>query len=131
MTRFEAAPIGAFLAIAVGATALLSGTLLVVARRLWKHALGVPAFALTLAIIRGTHPGPLRVNLLLVGIVLTAVAFALLTKRDALRAGYRPEMKGQFMRALAPAQQGQFMLVFGLGALLLAAFAIAVCTMIY
>lgn len=49
--------------------------------------------------VHGTHPGPLRVNVLSTAVVFVSIAAGLAAERRALHAGYRSEMKGQFMRA--------------------------------
>lgn len=127
MNRFDAAPIAVFLAVAAAGAALLSIALLVVARRLWKHALAAPVFGTLLALMRGTRPGPLRVNLLFSAVAFASMAVSLLTVRRALREGYEPKMKAQFMRALTPAEQIRFMSVLGIVALCLSAATVAAC----
>ena len=125
--KFEAASLVGFVAVAVGATVVLAGALLAVSRTHWRLVLALPAFGAVLAVIRGTHPGPLRFDLLFTAVVFISFAVALATQRRALSVGYRPEMKGRFMRALTPAEQRRFMGVFGACALLLSAVTTAVC----
>lgn len=131
MEKFEAAPLVAFLAIAGAAVVSLMGSLVAVSRRLWNHALAVPVFGAVLPLVRGTDPGRLRVDLLIVSVMLASIAVAFATWRRALRAGYRPEMGAQFMRALTPAEQGRFMLVFFATAACLSALAVTVCVLLY
>jgi hypothetical protein len=129
--RFEAAPLAGFVGVGAGASLILAGALLALSRRHWRLALAVPGLGAVLAVVRGTHPGPLRVNLLVTAVVFVSFAVALAAQRRALVAGYRPEMKGRFMRALAPAEQRRFMLVFASCALLLAAVAIGICVALF
>lgn len=129
--RFEAASLVGFVAVAVGAAVVLAGALLAVSRRHWRLALAVPGVGAVLTVVRGTHPGPLRFNLLFTAVVFVSFAVALATQRRALNAGYRPEMKGRFMRALTPAEQWRFMAVFGACALLLSAVTTAVCMTLF
>jgi hypothetical protein len=125
--KFEAAPLVGFVAVAAAATVILAGTILVLSRGFWKNALPVAVTGIVIALCRGTHPGPLRFNLLLTAILFFSFATALVTQRRALHTGYRPEMKGKFMRALTSAEQRQFMLAFGGCAVLLSAATTAVC----
>jgi hypothetical protein len=127
MNKFDAAPIAVFLMVAGAGAALLSVALLTVDHRLWKYALTVPVLGALLALLRGTRPGPLRVNLLFSAIILASTAVALLTARRALRAGYEPQMKAQFMRALTRAEQLRFTAVLGTVTLGLSTIAIAAC----